>query len=136
MSKLTKEQWADIEKKLSGVFGMVDLLVDGHTITLSIQRLKMQLVIVVYVDGEIKGSWFTEEGNELVRRFYCPHQHYFLPAKIRARYKKMAKKWPDIYAEHGRTYTTHSIYWKSFPRLKAHLIKNNENIELVEEAHG
>ncbi len=134
MNKLTKEQWELIEQKLSGSFGFVDLMIDGYKITLLLQRVRMRLVIAICVNGKFEMSHNLTEGTDIQRRFWCPRKKYIHSAKYRKSFKRMRKSLRES-LEHdaNRTWTYYWPWWNSFRSLKAHLIKNNQSIELAEE---
>lgn len=67
---MTKEQWAAVEQKiLNYPYTIAKIRADGHVLSLSMQRDKMQLVIVVYVDGKIDYHWLRED-CEIRRKFF------------------------------------------------------------------
>ncbi len=134
MSKLTKEQWTQIETKLSGIFGLVDLLIDGYKVTFSIQKFKMRLVIQVYINGWFKGEWLQNGGSEEARRFFFPKKYHLHSAKYRKLASRMSKKRREsLMPGWDKTHIVYWPWWTSFKALKAHLIKNNQSIELIEE---
>lgn len=66
---MTKEQWSAVEQKiLNYSYTIARIQADGHVLSLSMQRDKMQLVIVVYVDGKIDYHWLRED-CEIRRKF-------------------------------------------------------------------
>ena len=128
---MTDEQWKEVEKKLVPPFGRVELEVDGYKVTIVAQMVeKMKFSFVVYVNGFIRGEWSMTD-CEIRRRFYYESKRSLLTKSEKAKIKKMRKSVREKIL--GRTkYSIYLPYWGSFSRLKAHLIKNNQSIELVE----
>lgn len=127
---MTKEEWAEVEKKLQSPWGSVDLMCDGYKLTLQVQRDKMRLIIMIFVDGEFKGIWFNE--CEERRRFFQPCKRKIYKAKTFKGFSKRTLKSMQI--DPNETITHYRPFWTAFRPLKAHLIKNNTSIELVKEA--
>ncbi|MBQ5333990.1 MAG: hypothetical protein J6K92_12155, partial [Oscillospiraceae bacterium] len=91
--------------------------------------------LVVFVDGVFKGKWLTEDG-EIRRRFCFEGKKNVLTGKAKQdfikefgkrAYNRLVKENPEM---------IHIIYYTpcfgSFRTLKAHFIKNNTSITLVE----
>jgi len=131
--QLTKEQWAAIERKLTSVFGSVELLIDGYKISLQIHQHRMRLSIAVYINGMMNFDKMSE-GTEEQRRFLCPRKKYVYSAKYRKSVKRMRKSLRETMGyDANRVWIHYWPWWTSFCLLKAHLIKNNESIELIQE---
>lgn len=136
---ISKEQWAEIEKHLSGVFGRVELLCDGYKITAEIQKNKMKLVVSVYVDGVIKGEWIFNKGDsEIPRKFHQEIKRFAFSAKYRAHLIKSSKS--KLYTKEMRAkdaadaVRTSSHWWPHWPNAKAfcrHIRKTCTSIEIV-----
>ena len=126
---ITPQDWKEIEEKLRSLFNQVKLMCDGYEITLRLERVsQFENRIRVYVNGFIKGEWFTNDCPE--RRFLCPRTKQFHSKKELAKWKRIDK---DMYKKFAakNTYTYYQDGWTSFRALKSHLIKNNKVIELV-----
>jgi len=127
----TKEQWGKIEKALTRLYSSVIMQIDGFKVNMGLRQLSTyKNGVVVLLNNELKGEWFTDESPERTK-FYRPVVHNMWTRKTQIaavkRYgKREAKKQGYLDQRTG-----YSFFWGSFPRLKAHLIKNNENIELV-----
>jgi hypothetical protein len=74
---MNKEQWADIKKRIGTTHERVSLLCDGYLVSPRIQRVGMKLIIVVYVNGYIKGeNWWhgkesdIEQMGDIARKFH------------------------------------------------------------------
>lgn len=83
MMALTKDQWEQIEAQLSSIMGRVELICDGYKISAVIERIKMTLVVAVYVDGYIRGEWvFNKDGSEIPLKFHQEKNASFLARSI------------------------------------------------------
>lgn len=59
---ITNEQWQQIENQLSLYLGCVTFQLNGYEISARRQQInETTLKIVVYINGEIKGSWGNKE---------------------------------------------------------------------------
>lgn len=131
-SPITKDQWTALEQELSSVFGRVELAVDGHAVTLEVQKHKMRLVIAVFVGGWMRGEWLSKKTEEATR-FCRPVQFsLFSPSRkksIASGFSKTAikKHFPDF----DKKCVYYSSCWLSFSSMKRHLIKNNTLISVV-----
>jgi len=127
---MTGQDWKKVEDALSSPYGQAKLLVDGYEVRLEVDRLKgLQFAIWVWVDGWIKTEWATAD-SEIGRRFYRPAQSYAFSADMRKALNAVPKKHRP--ADPGEKITSYMPHWLSFGPLKRHLLKNNQNIELVE----
>jgi len=95
------------------------------------QRDKMQLVIVVYVDGKIDYHWLRED-CEIRRKFFQQRKRSLLTQKDRERLKREKKSIREEITAQA-TYYSYSPYWTSFTALRRHLEKNCESITPYEE---
>lgn len=128
---VTDEQWKEVEKKLVPPFGRVELEIDGYKVTITAQLVeKMKFSFVVYVNGFIRAEWSMND-CEIRRRFYYESKKSLLKGSEKAKIKKMRKSVREEIMKSAQ-YSVFLPYWGSFSRLKSHLIKNNQSIELVE----
>jgi hypothetical protein len=136
---ISKQQWADIEKALSGTYGMVTLVCDGYDLKLSLELVdKRSLAIVTYVNGVWKGEWFRGEADE-AKRFLCPVSRYIHKPKQRAALIKIygGKRCPKAELERiNKKFTTYQPFWTSVTALRRHLVKHNQSVELVKIGFG
>lgn len=136
---VTKEQWAEIEKQLSGLWGRVKLMCDGYEIYAAVEQYKMKMVVTVYVDGVIKGAWvFNEADSEIPRKFHQEKKRFVFSAKFRALLAKQAKSKYFNKDERDKAAAdskkTRSHYWPHWPNAKAfcrHIRKTCTTIEVV-----
>lgn len=132
---MTKEQWKAVEQKvLLYPYTIAKLQADGHVLSLSMQRHKMRLVIVVYVDGKFNFKWLTED-CEIRRKFCQRKKRSLLTQKDRERLKREKKSIREKIQEQA-TYYSYSPYWTSFTALRRHLEQNCVNITPYEEGEN
>ena len=129
VTKLTKEEWNEVEKKLQSFFDMAKLKCDGYEVTLKLERLdQYKNAIMVYVNGYFKGEWLNGESEE-AKRFYKKVTKTITNSRGKA-FKKLPKKLQKELAT-KYSYSYYLPYWTSFGSLKRHLIKENASIELI-----
>jgi hypothetical protein len=135
---VTKEQWAAVEKELSGPYGEVELLCDGYKVTAQIQNIaNLKQGIVVYVNGVIKGEWMKGEAEES-RKFHREMKRYLYPAKHREEAKQKAKsrRFPADLRKYFADMATASIttwapYWTNAKAFTRQLRKTCAEIQVV-----
>lgn len=129
---ITAAEWKNVEESLKSFYHVVKLKCDEYVLTLKLEHIsQFENGIGFYVNGEFKGKWLMEDCEER-RRFFQPVTRSFMTAKQKAMVKKMSKKRRDqVDEEHKITF--YRVYWKSFKALKSHLIRNNQNIELISD---
>ncbi|MGR5240237.1 hypothetical protein ACPV36_05010 [Photobacterium damselae] len=55
---ITKEQWEEIERNLSGCFGHAAFLYKGHELTVTRQSVsESQTALIVYINGRYATAW-------------------------------------------------------------------------------
>lgn len=135
---LTKEQWQEVEEKLSGFFGSVKFSLGEREITVERGLVeKDRLGFAVYIDGWIKGEWQTFDREKmkepLVEKVWCPRViNRYKPsekAKIIKNFgKRRAKEYfPDL----DKQIVYFTPHFGSFRSLKSVLSKL-EDLELKE----
>ena len=123
---------AAVEQKiLNYPYTIAKIRADGHVLSLSMQRDKMQLVIAVYVDGKIDYHWLRED-CEIRRKFFQQRKRSLLTQKDRERLKREKKSIREEITAQA-TYYSYSPYWTSFTALRRHLEQNCESITPYEE---
>jgi len=129
---LSTDDWKRIEEKLSSAYGLVNLLIDGFTVTLQVQKTKpRRYEIVVFVNGWFRAEWLLKDCDQR-RRFYDRKTKYVFSKKIREAERKFNKRYPNIGTSNpDLTYEYWVPWWASFSRMKAHFLKNNQSIEWV-----
>ena len=125
---LTPEQWKTVENLSTCQFSRAKLIIDGYEVSLCLEPLsKYKNVIEVYVNGKIEHKKLFEDCEER-RRFYCPVIKNLLPVKSPKSWKK--KEWEAERKKHECT--SYFPWWTNFAALRRHLIKNNQNIEFMD----
>ena len=66
-TSISKEKWAEIETKLKGRFPNVKFKYKGKEISINREsESEGKTVLVVYIDGYIKGIWFQLSDEDLI----------------------------------------------------------------------
>jgi len=133
---LTKEQWKEIERKVT-LYTNAKLLIDGYQVTVTMYRSKMKLVYMLYINGEFDPQWVFNDCEER-KRFVRSVEKYLYSKKMRDDYTKICgKRAAKKEAAEGegmfQKFTSYDPYWKSFNSMRLHLEKNNESIEIIED---
>lgn len=126
-------KWQQLEEQLKGVFGSATVLADGHEVTLQKRLDGEKLVIQVYVDGWIKGEWWSvdEQGQPV-----HPEGRFWRPMKRRAwqlkQYKELKKVFGKKKADEMTAQRTVAVTpcWGSPRPLISHLKKHFPDLEL------
>jgi hypothetical protein len=136
---MTREQWTEVEKALSGRYGKVTLRIEGREITLVRELVsKNKLGVVVYVDGKLKSEWIGVAKDCDEQRFMYPSQRFVYSARERDQQKRLLKRFGKRWLkEQGITDPNKkaTIFLPFFPSATAarrHFQKNFPEIELVE----
>lgn len=129
---MTKEEWKQAEEALTHFFHPVELKVDGYDITLILERVSVyQNKIMVYISGEFRVQWMTEDCEER-RRFLQEQKRSLLSGKQKAEFRKLPRRMQkELCEEYPMQYSSFTPQWSSFRALKKHFCANNQNIELV-----
>lgn len=141
MAQPIKSEWNEIAKRLGNMYDAVYLRCDGYLIVARLGRISTnKLAIVVAVNGwSIRGDWFPSlsrdnprEMAEEARRFWMPCKR----AKYSGKYKKTLEKIYGKKRAKAEGLYDHYIwprpYWNSPMSFIRHLVKHNENIEIID----
>lgn len=127
---MRKEDWEKVETRLSELYCSVELEADGYHVKLTLVRADTyKNVIIVIINGELRTEWLIEECEES-RRFFRPRKKCLLGPKERKQVKKMSKAKRQA-IEEKMNYKYYEMYWTSFPAMKRHFMKNNDEIILI-----
>jgi hypothetical protein len=137
---LTKEQWQQVKAKFKifTVFLRAEFLIDGYKVLLTCEYIKHnKLAIACYVDGHIKGQWFTDYNNphEIAVRFFPTYTFRVYSPKKRAEYKKIWKSEKQLlkYMPYiDKTITQRKTFYSSIAKVRKVFETNNDSIELLE----
>lgn len=127
---MTKEEWTKIEDWWGIGSSTIKMKIDGHDITLfnSIDKDKMIVDVVIYVDGYIKGEC-SKVGNEIGDRFWNRvKKRLYSPKELKERakaYGKRSKEAQQKYFEYNLP------AWRFFNAFKKHITSHNKAISLV-----
>jgi len=127
---MTIEEWNLVEQKLESLYNTVRLKCDEYEISIMlIRRNQFKNVLVVYVNGVIKGEWLMKECEE-AKRFFKKVTKSVLSSKEKKAFLKLPKK---LQKELGmdKTYSYFLADWTSFKALKKQLIERNKSVELI-----
>lgn len=134
---ITKEEWVEVERQLSGSFGRVVLCCNGYEITAAVESVALlRQGIVIYVNGVIRSEWIG--GAKEARMFHREMKRYLWSARLRAEAAKKAKsrRLPadlrKIYQD--RATTSVSIwapYWTNAKAFTRHLRKTCTDTSVV-----
>ncbi|MGS1014086.1 hypothetical protein ACVCL0_09165 [Rhodanobacter sp. UC4450_H17] len=128
---MTRGEQMELERRLVFPGAVAKLQCDQYVVALEVQRDKMRMVVMVYVDGHFKGKWMAEDCEER-RRFLRPvirRPKPYTPKQV----KLLGKRWCDAQRE-KHTHTYYLPYWSSVRTLLRHLHKHNSAVELFEPA--
>lgn len=129
---LTKEQKAEAIKELES-YNYVAFMCDGYVISLRIQRHKMKLVVGIYVDGTVKGSWCTAHSEHPEAKYLAPYFVSKYKPSFKAKILKIYGK-RRAYKEHPDLDDKHEYrlpYFANATKAINHLIKVSDSIELL-----
>lgn len=123
---MKKEDWEKAKSRLRAPLGQVDLLCDGYSVTLVNECISMfRNGIAVYVNGEIRGSWFVQDCEER-RRFIPQKETSLMSRKQIAAYNKMPKKDRGLLKKfREKTFTAYQTHWTNWQALVKHFEANN-----------
>lgn len=88
---MTREEWKKVEQLVDAGRSVL-LGIEGRIITLRMERIKMKLVVIVYVDGELKGAWCASKSEHEESRFMYRMQRCVYSAKQRKIYAEAVRK--------------------------------------------
>lgn len=127
---MTKEEWKKVEDWWGTGYSSIKMKVDGHDIQLDncIDKKKMIVEVVIYVDGYIRGEYSTA-GNEIGDRFWNRiKKPLYTPKQLKECAKLWGKRSKEAQQKH---FEYNSPYWRSFSAFKKHITGHNKEISLV-----
>lgn len=103
-----------------------------YEVSLALRQVsQFRNAIVVYINGEFRGKWLTEDCEERRRFFPCKKRCLTNTNELKKmgiRSKKEIQKFKEM-----ATCNTYSSAWTSFNAMKKHFETNNNSIEILEE---
>jgi len=132
--KLTKDQRAELESKLSLPWGSVRLICDGREITLQVRREKaLSYRVITFIDGFFKYEWCDVKAGHPESRFLRKSVRQLYSAKDKAAFEKVFGKRAAKADKHlNATFTMLHPDWSSGKAVINHLCKVCESVEVVE----
>lgn len=129
---LSKEQKSHVIEKLNSPRNTVHLTCDGYKITLTIERIKMKLVVAIFINNTIQAAWFTHPQEHPESKFLLTRYKSYFSAKrkaeiIKAFGKREANKRYDL----DKKFEYKLPYFNTAKSAIDHLIKVSDSIELV-----
>jgi hypothetical protein len=135
---MTREDWKAVEDKLRWPGASARLRVDGRAVTLQVGRDKMKMVIMVFVDGFLRGAWLDAKMPCPEQAFMCRRERYLWDKKARDAVAKYAKRYGKlearrVYGDMDKKFVCFSSFFPSVPKVRAHYEKTFKSIEVVTE---
>lgn len=130
---LSKEQQDHVLKELDIPYNKVILHCDGYDVTLRLVRMKMKLVVDIYIDQMFKGIWLTEPDKHPEAKFLPTKKVKIYSQKSKA---EIIKVWGKrrAYQEYPELDTKREYrlpYFSNATKAINHLIKVSDSIELL-----
>lgn len=138
---MTKAEWQLVTDALSGVFGRVELEVDGFEVALHrCQISKDRLGIMTYVNGQFLGKWIGADTGCRESEFFRPTTRYLHSLKFRKLLKKISKgirkagvSSPGKITAKGydAVHKSNTPFWQSVSGIRKHYEKTFKEIKLI-----
>lgn len=136
MSTLTKQEWAELKTKIDS-FETAYLNCDGYAVLARIRKIKMRLIVTVYVNNEIKGEWFSsglvgnsDELPDIAKRFYPLKKTRVSAEKQKNNIRMYGKKFCET-RKINAGYRYVDNYFSTTSAFITHIKKNNESIQII-----
>lgn len=128
---MTEAEWKRVEKSLRNVFSYgAKLSVDGYEVSLCLRQIsQFSNAIAVYINGEFRGKWLSEDCEERRRFFCCKKKSVFKDKDAKEFGVRSKKRIAELKEQYS--YCEYSSHWKNFRKMKKHFIDNNREIELI-----
>lgn len=138
---MTSEEWTIVEERLKLVGHPVPLFCDGHQVTYVRGRVsEMKDVIAGFKGLGVSKENILKPDSEEAPRFCRPREVYKWKKSARQAWSKMDRlRRKEVTRHYGPDFDVnekvkfYDPFWNSFKALKAHLLKNNIEIILIEE---
>jgi len=134
---ITKEQWVEIEKELSGFFGHAKFKLGSDEISVIREPYKEgERRLVVYLNGWIRYGWnadpTSENYNLLIEKFYQKHSRALYSGKEKKRLSKgfRKKELKEYFPGLEKRYTYFSPCWRKAKTL-VNQFKKIKELELL-----
>jgi hypothetical protein len=131
--KLTKEQKDELAQKLTSPWGRVELICDGYTVTLNVERYKaLNFRIITYVNGQFKGEWINSKQSFPEQKFLRKEVKSLVSAAERKKAEKaFGKRWVAKDPLWSGKVTFFNCDWSSGKTAINHLCKVCESVQVA-----
>lgn len=133
---MTKEEWAAVEKALSGTYGSAKIKADEFEVTFYRTLVsENRLGILTYVNGVYRGEWFLADSAHPEQRCLRPASRYLCRPKERARLKKLSKPMRKTLGpafDPDRRWHYFDACWPNATAIRRHYQKTFQTLELME----
>ncbi|MFA5248860.1 MAG: hypothetical protein WC415_06655 [Patescibacteria group bacterium] len=129
---MTKDDWKRVEDSLSGLWGSVEMLVDGHTVSFYKKQIeKNRLGIMTYVDGWYRGKWSTDDPE--IKYLRHVEKSIWTNKEIEKMKKIYGKRqWNRVKDKYDQKIASVSPLWPSVSSICRYYEKAFKSIKLVE----
>lgn len=127
----TKAQWEYIKERLSGLYGSVELRIDGFDVCYERAQIKNRLVINTWVNGEMRGIWLVDKTEEATKFLFLATKKVYSKKFLVGMRKAIGKAAFEKQGYADAIVSAYTPIWNSFGALKAALLKRNRDIELI-----
>lgn len=142
---ITDKQWKLIELLISMPLGSVKLKCDNYIVNAVVKPLNdgkprrgIHLVVAIFVDGEMKGSW-AEQDDERCKKFWRKKIRHLLEPNLRKKAllasedRSLPREERKFYKENAeKTFEVWQPYWETPGAFCRHIRKTCNEIELME----
>lgn len=131
-----QDKWQQIEQALTGVYGSIKLMADGHELCIKRSVSGDRIINMVYVDGWLKGEWSLKDDDGQPKhsegRFFRPMYGHPFPLKLKLR---LVKDFGKAKAEEmtARKVVVYTPIWPTTKPLIRHLKRNFPDLEIIDQ---
>lgn len=131
---MTKEEWAAVEKAMSGYRGRATLKVDGREVKFQWLAVgKNRLAIATFIEGQFKGEWLDPEKATPEQRYMRPVSKFKWTAKSRRELKKLSKRRLEALGyDPDEKWHGFRPVWPNATAIRRHYQKTFASLELIE----
>ena len=132
---MTADQWKEIDGKLQNVWSpVVKLKIDGYEVSLALRQVsQFRNAILVYINGEFRGKWLTEDCEERRRFFPCKKRCVTNANELKKmgiRSKKEIQKYKEM-ATYHIDLAAAKLHWWKFRALMLSLSEHTEFVKIM-----
>lgn len=138
MATLSKQDKDYVTKQFSLFPPEVQIKCDDHIVTLKLERFKMKLVIGIYINGVIKGEWFTKPEKHPESNYLPIKRRAYYTPKVKAQIIKLygkrqaVKEYPNLNKIHESKFP----YFTTPRSALTHLLKVSSKCEVLREVES